>query len=394
MKVKEVNDSESEREFIDFPKYHYRNDPNWVCPLDSDIQSLFDAESNPLLQKGGDANRWLLYDDHNRICGRISAFFKPSAIENEQLKTAGIGHFECVNNQDAANRLFDTAVNWLLEYSIQAVDAPVNFGENNNNWGLLVDGFTQPVLGMNYHFPYYRKLFENYGFQLYFRQYSYSLDLTKRLPERFWKIAKWVNNKPGYSFEPFSWKNSEKFLLDMVSIYNEAWVELKDDFTPMAIDELRKSMEKAKPIIDPELVWFAYYRERPIAFFIMFPDVNQILKKLNGKLTLWNKLRFYFYKKTKTITRTRALVGGVVPDFQNSGVESAIFYELKKAMDRKPHYKEVDLSWVGDFNPKMHAIYEAFGATHEKTHHTYRLMLDKSVPFKRYMDDKVETPAK
>lgn len=394
MKVKEVNDSESEREFIDFPKYHYRNDPNWVCPLDSDIQSLFDVEANPLLQKGGDANRWLLYDDHNRICGRISAFFKTSTIENEQLKTAGIGHFECVNNQDAANRLFDTAVNWLQEYSIQAVDAPVNFGENNNNWGLLVDGFTQPVLGMNYHFPYYRELFENYGFQLYFRQYSYRLDLAKRFPERFWKIAEWVNNKPGYSFQHFSWNKSEKFLIDIVSIYNEAWADFKEDFTPMDIDQLRKSMEKARPIVDPEMVWFAYYQERPIAFFIMFPDVNQILKKFNGKLTLWNKLRFYFYKRTNTITRTRALVAGVVPDFQNSGVESAIFYQLKKIMDRKPQYKEVDLSWVGDFNPKMRAIYEAVGATHEKTHHTYRLMLDKSVPFKRYMDDKVETPGK
>jgi len=390
MKTVVVSDAYSEREFIQFPKRHYRTDPNWVCPLDADIKALFDPELNPLLQKGGQARRWLLYNEENLVCGRISAFFHPLNGLKETLKTGGLGHFECINDSKAAHLLFDTAIEWLKEHSLQAVDAPVNFGENNNDWGLLVKGFTQPVFGMNYHYPYYQQLFEDYGFKLYFKQYSYLLDMTKKFPERFWKIAEWVNNKPGYSFEHFSWERSEKYLKDLVSIYNEAWASFKQDFNPMQLDELRKSMEKARPIVDPEMVWFAYYHNRPIAFYVMFPDVNQILKKLNGKLSLWNKLRFYFYKKTNTITRARAQVAGVVPDFQNSGVESAIFYQLKGIMEKKPHITEVDLSWVGDFNPKMRAIYEAVGATHEKTHHTYRLMLDESVPFERFMADSVE----
>ncbi|TVQ44703.1 MAG: GNAT family N-acetyltransferase [Saprospirales bacterium] len=392
MKTVVVSDANSEREFIQFPKRHYRNDPNWVCPLDADIKALFDLELNPLLQKGGKARRWLLYDDKKVVCGRISAFIHPFYGMEEKLRTGGIGHFECINNEKAANILFDTAIEWLKEYSIQAVDGPVNFGENNNDWGLLVKGFTQPVFGMNYHYPYYQQLFEGYGFQLYFKQYSYLLDMTKKFPERFWKIAEWVNNKPGYNFEHFSWDKSEKYLKDLVSIYNEAWSSFKEEFNPMQLDELRKYMEKAKPIIDPEMVWFAYYKDRPIAFYVMFPDVNQILKKLNGKLNFWNKLRFYYYKKTNTITRARAQVAGVVPDFQNSGVESAIFYQLKGVMEKKSHITEVDLSWVGDFNPKMQAIYEAVGATHQKTHHTYRLMVDKSVPFRRFMQNMVKTP--
>lgn len=390
MKIEEVINGLSEREFINFPKVHYASDPNWVCPLDDDIRALFNPDLNLLLKKGGKAMRWLLKNEEDEVCGRISAFFADPENQTGEMTTSGIGHFECINDQMAANLLFDTAVKWLKDHGLQAVDAPVNFGENNNDWGLLVKGFTQPVFGMNYHYPYYRKLFEDYGFQLYFRQYSYLLDMTKNLPERFWKIAEWVNNKPGYSFQHFKWENAEKFLNDVVTIYNQAWSQFKEDFTPMKLDELKTSMQKARPMVDPEMIWFAYFEGRPIAFFIMFPDINQILIKFNGKLNWWNKLRFLYYKKIKAMSRARAQVAGVVPDYQNSGVESAIFYQLKNIMEKKPHYTEVDLSWVGDFNPKMRAIYEAVGAKHEKTHHTYRLMLDKNIPFNRFMPEAIK----
>ncbi len=93
-------------------------------------------------------------------------------------------------------------------------------------------------------------------------------------------------------------------------------------------DELRK----IKAIMDPELIWFAYYEDEPIAFFMFLPDANQIFRHLNGKLHLINKLRFLYYKRKKTITRARGTAAGVVPKFQNSGVESGIFYQLNEGM--------------------------------------------------------------
>ena len=122
----------------------------------------------------------------------------------------------------------------------------------------------------------------------------------------------------------------------------------------------------------------------------MFPDANQILKKLNGKLHLWNMLRFIYYKKTGMINRIRAIAAGVIPKFQNSGVESGIFWHMNEKMKFKPQYKEIELSWVGDFNPKMISLYEAVGGVKAKTHITLRYMIDKTIPFERFMPEKVD----
>ncbi|HQG56415.1 MAG TPA: hypothetical protein PK496_05350, partial [Bacteroidales bacterium] len=139
--------------------------------------------------------------------------------------------------------------------------------------------------------------------------------------------------------------------------------------------------------MDEELIWFAYYKDKPVAFFILYPDLNQIIKHFNGKLHLWNKLRFLWYKATHKMTRMRAVVGGVNPSHQNSGIESAIFLQLYNVFKRKKWYKELELSWVGDFNPKMIAIYEALGAKKAKTHYTYRYMINKNIPFVRYKEE-------
>jgi hypothetical protein len=250
-----------------------------------------------------------------------------------------------------------------------------------------VDGFTHPGYGMPYNFSYYKKLFVEYGFQTYFEQYSYHLEVAKPFPERFWKIAKWVSGRPGYTFRHFTFRENEKFIADIVEIYNESWSVFKSDFTPMNADVLRQTLKEARSIIDEEIIWFAYHNNHPIAFFVMFPDVNQIIKPFNGKLNLWNIIRFIYFKHTGKINRARALVAGVVPKYQNSGIESAIFSQYNKIIPPKKKYKEIELSWVGDYNPKMQAIYKAVGADLAKTHVTYRYLFDRTKPFHRFMPE-------
>ena len=149
---------------------------------------------------------------------------------------------------------------------------------------LLVDGFMQQGFGMPYHKKYYRNFFEEYGFKNYFEQYSYHRDIRGdgnkivQFPERIMKIAEWLSKRPGYSFRHFEFRNKEKYVKDIVEIYNSTWSVFKEDFTPLDPEFLNESFEKAKAIIDEELIWFAYYNDKPIAFFILFPDLNQILK--------------------------------------------------------------------------------------------------------------------
>ncbi len=386
MQIIKVTNNKTRKEFFQVARELYRHDRVWVCPLDSEIESKFDPEKNIHLRKGN-ACRWILKSKEGNLIGRIAAFYNREKAMQENQPTGGIGYFECVDNRDAAFLLFDTARDWLQGEGMEAMDGPVNFGENDSNWGLLVKGFTHPGYGMPYNFPYYKTLFEEYGFRLYFRQYSYHLDLKKKFPERFWKIAEWVSQKPDFNFQHFRFSETEKFVRDMVSIYNDAWSGFKEHFTPLNPDDVKQTLNKAKPIIDEELIWFAYHNEQPIAFFIMFPDVNQIFRHLKGKLSPWNIIRFLVMKKRKKITRIRALVAGVVPKFQNAGIESAIFWNLNEVMKHKRHYEEVELSWVGDFNPKMRKLYEAVGGTLAKTHITYRYMFDQSAHYERFMPE-------
>jgi hypothetical protein len=123
---------------------------------------------------------------------------------------------------------------------------------------------------------------------------------------------------------------------------------------------------------------------------VLFPDLNQILKHLNGKLNLWNLIKLGYFLTTHKMTRMRAVVGGVNPSYQNSGVESAIFLKLYEVFKKKPWFRELELSWVGDFNPKMIAIYEAIDAQKAKTHVTYRYLINDKLPFKRYKDEMAE----
>ncbi len=385
MTITEIKTRKERKEFLDFPRRLYKDDPFWVCPLDNGIESIFDPARNHAF-KNGSAIRWILTDEDGNTIGRVAAFIDKIRSAANNQPTGGMGFFEVIEDRTAAFRLFDTAKEWLDSRGIEAMDGPVNFGENDNNWGLLVDGFMQQGFGMPYNKKYYKTYFEEYGFKNYFEQYSYHVPVDK-FPDRIMKIAEWISKRPGYSFRHFEMKNSTRYVNDIVEVYNSAWSVFKDDFTPLDPAVLEESLKKAEFIIDQDIIWFAYFNDKPIAFFILFPDVNQILKKLNGKLHPWNMMRVIYYKLTHKMTRMRAVVGGVHPAHQNSGVESAIFLQLYRVFVRKPWYKELELSWVGDFNHRMIAVYEAIGSKKAKTHITYRYMINKDIPFVRYKDE-------
>ncbi|HLN54408.1 MAG TPA: hypothetical protein VK207_00365 [Bacteroidales bacterium] len=387
MNITEVRTRHHKKEFIDFPKSLYMDDPFWVCPLDSGIEAAFDPQKNHAF-RNGTATRWILTDSEGKTIGRVAAFIDMVRSAANSQPTGGMGFFEVIENREAAFMLFDTAKEWLSAREMEAMDGPVNFGENDNNWGLLVEGFMQQGYGMPYNKKYYKDFFEEYGFKNYFEQYSYHVPVDK-FPDRIMKIAEWISKRPGYSFRHFEMRNSKKYVNDIVEVYNSAWSAFKDDFTPLDPAILEESLKKAEFIIDEDIIWFAYFNDKPIAFFILFPDVNQILKHLDGKLHPWNMLKVFYYKLTHEMTRMRAVVGGVHPNYQNSGVESAIFLQLYKVFVKKPWFRELELSWVGDFNPKMIAIYEAIGSKKAKTHITYRYLINKDLPFVRYKDEMV-----
>jgi hypothetical protein len=383
MNLIKVSDRKTEEMFLDTARIIYKNDSTWVCPLDNDIKTVFDPGKNPY-HKHGVAERWVLTDDNKKLIGRIAAFIDFNLSKSYDQPTGGMGFFECIDNKDAAFLLFDTAREWLKEKGMEAMDGPINFGETDKYWGLLVDGFTHPSFDIAYNPPYYQNLFESYGFKVYYKMEGFHLDVTRPLPERFIKIAQWVAKKSGYEFRHFTWEEEEKYTKDFAEVFNEAWASFKTNFEPLEAEYIRQTLKKAKPILDEEMIWLAYFERKPIAIYLMFPDFNQILKHLNGKLNLINKLKFVLLKSRKVITRARGMLMGVIPKFQGMGIESAFILNLVDVFKRKPHYTEIEFSWVGDFNPKMRRIFISVGSVPVKNYITYRYLFDRTKKFKRY----------
>jgi len=383
MKITRVTDRNTRRKFLDIARVIYKDDKTWVCPLDNEIEAIFDPQKNPYF-KHGEAERWILEDDNKKLTGRIAAFVDRNLAWSYDQPTGGIGFFECTDDNVSAYLLFDTAKEWLISKGMEAMDGPINFGETDKYWGLLVGGFTHPSFEVPYNPPYYQYLFESYGFKTYYTMEGFHLDVTKPISDRFTKIAEWVTKKPGYEFHPFEWEKQEKLIKDFVEVFNEAWASFKKNFEPLRPEYIKGVLKKAKPFLDEEFIWLAYFNGKPIAIYLMFPDLNQILKHLNGKMHLINMIRFLCLKKKKTITRAKGLLMGVIPEYQNHGIESAFILKIRKVLEKKPHYKEVEFSWVADFNPKMRKIFISVGSYPAKNYVTYRYLFDRNREFKRY----------
>jgi hypothetical protein len=369
MQITLVSGKRSRKDFLDTARLIYKADKNWICPLDQDIEQIFDPHKNPFFQHGK-CVRWVLKDNSGRLIGRIASFINEKKAYQYEQPTGGIGFFECIDNEAAAFLLFDTAKAWLLENGMKAMDGPINFGENDSFWGLLVEGFTPPSYGMNYHHPYYHSFFTNYGFKTEYEQITNHLAVRNPFPDRFTKIANWVANKPGYTFEHFSKQHAEKYVQDLMEIYNDAWKDF-ENFVPIKKETLEESFKKMQTIMDEKLIWFAYINGEPASFVVIIPDANQMIKGFNGKLGLIEKLKFV-YRRWRGVNRMRAIVMGTKAAFQKHGLESALFIKLKEYVLPMNQYDELELSWVGDFNDKMLAIHQATGATFGKRHLTMR----------------------
>lgn len=369
MNIIEVTDKATRRAFLEVAPLVYKNDPNWIRPLDNDIEAVFDPQKNNFHQFGK-IIRWILKDDNGSLIGRVAAFINNKKAYNNPQPTGGVGFFEVINNEAAAVLLLDTAKNWLKGNGMGAMDGIINFGENDTFWGLLLEGFTPPSYGMNYHPPYYKKFFEDYGFTKLYEQITNHLSVHKPFPERFTKIAEWVRNKPGHEFRHLEIANIDRFASDFMEIYNDGWQNF-ENFVPINRNTILETFQKMKPLIDEKLIWFAYVNHEPASFLLILPDANQIFKHLNGKLNWLGKLKFLYYR-WKGVKRMRAVVMGTKKKYQKHGLESALFICIKEYVLPLNQYDELELSWVGDFNEQMLSLQRAMEPTFGKRHATMR----------------------
>lgn len=370
------------REWSDLPSLVYKSDPNYIPHIRQDIESIFDRKKNKLFTQG-DACLWLLEENH-RVIGRIAAFWSERYSSGQKQPTGGIGFFECTENSEAAHLLLETACTWLKQAGMEAADGPINFGEKEAYWGLLVMNFTDmSSFRMNYNPPYYQRFFEDYGFRTYYEQWCYKRDIYLPAQEVFVRKNDRLMADPSFRISSVRGKTTEQIASDFVTVYNAAWAG-HSGFKRMELAQALKAIKAMSAVMDPDIIVFVYHHDKPIAFYVNLPEVNEFMKHIGGNLNLWGKVKFLYHKKFSKRTIMVGMIFGVDRAYHGQGVEGAMITWSSEHIAALNRYSETILTWIGDFNPKMVRVAENLGAHVYRKLITYRKHFDEKTPFERH----------
>ncbi|MEX1062288.1 MAG: hypothetical protein WEC12_01685 [Balneolaceae bacterium] len=361
--------------FHELPFRIYKEYPRWIPPFRDEIEKIFDREKNPFYRHG-ECERFLIFEDQ-RVVGRFALMVNEKKDHLYNPKMGGIGFIEMVNDQKVADAMIDYASVWHNRRGNGAFRGPVNFGENDNYWGLLIENFDEPpVYGMFYHPPWYRELLENTGAEKLDDQWSYKRFFNEPLPERLVKITNRIESRPGVEFRPINFKNIYRDADHIREIYNAAWreqdiSEREEDFSELTRETVYDMVKQLKWIMIRDSVLLAFVDGEPASFIVCLPDLNEISAETRGRLRWWHYPKLFRFKKRAK--RLRTVVYGTKPKFRKLGLEALTFVRgIQKTKAAAPTLDYLEGAWVSEKNWLMQRSLEALGCFHHKTHRTYR----------------------
>lgn len=369
--VSPVRDSRDLEVFIDLPWEIYAESEMWVPPLKNDVRDIL-TEKNPFWQHA--EKELFLAKLGGRVVGRCAAIADQVYVDFHEEKCGFFGFFECIDDKAVAVALITAAREWLAKKGMLMMRGPAS-PSFNEECGILVEGFDDPpAILMPYTLSYYPALLEAAGLHKAKDLLSYTIPTGNPIPPRIEKMAARVSRNGNISVRSMRknrWDDELKIVRD---IYNEAW-EKNWGFTPMTSEELDLMAENLKPILDPEAVHFVEVDGAVVAFSIMLPDVNQVLKHLNGKLGIWEMLKFFYYYRK--IDRLRLVTLGVKKEFRGRGFEVLLYRETWITARRKG-WVNAELGWILEDNDKMNRGMEALTGRVYKIHRIYEQQLPQS----------------
>jgi hypothetical protein len=393
MQLTEVTTPQLAKEFLQVNVEINKNNPNYIIPLEKDVNDVFDPKRNKSF-RFGETTRWILKDSNGKLIGRIAAFAnKKYKNKGDDVPVGGMGFFDSINDQAAADMLLDVAKHWLIQKGFEAMDGPINFGERDRWWGLVVKGHElSPMYCMNFNAPYYQQLLENYGFKNYFNQICFGMKVNTRLQQKFYDRHAECAKDPNYSSAHIKKSELNKFAKDFTIVYNKAWAG-HGGLKQLEEKVVQKMFQSMKPVLDERINWFIYYKGEPVGIWINLPDLNQWFKYLKGKFSLWHKLKFLWLKATVKNKKFTGLVFGIVPEHQGRGADSYIIVEGCKVIQNlriengnyhlgTPIYEDYEMQWIGEFNPKMVNVAEAIAGNRSRVLTTYRYNFDRTKEYK------------
>lgn len=365
--IRPVLTSLDKKKFINFIYSLYKDDPMFVAPLKMERKKLIDTKKNPFYKHAKLA--LFLAERNGEVIGRIGAVINDNHNKEHADKVGFFGFFECVNDQEVANALFEEAKNFLKTNGMTAMRGPAS-PSVNDEYGMLYEGFdSPPYVMMPYNPPYYNLLCERYGFKYERELYAYSLSKATIATDKIAHIYHQLKEKNKIKIRFFNLNDFDNEVKRLMKLYNEVW-QYNWGAVPMTEEEFKSAADDMKMILIPELIVIAEYQGQPIGFGLTLPDINIALKyNKSGRLLsgLW-----HLYTKKKKINQCRVVALGVLPTFQKTGAAAAIVYEtvLQAIKNGFIFYEE---SWVLENNAVLHSIMDALHAAVYKKYRIYQM---------------------
>lgn len=354
-------------------------DSDWYRPpFQFEVENVFDVKKNERFQKGGVCERFLVCDD-NQVVGRFAVFTDPQKDKAYDPKLGGIGFIEMENDPEIATAIIDFAKKWHHEKGYAGFRGPINFGENDTFWGILIDGFEDHnVYGMLYHQQYYERLIEQTQPEKFDDLYMYQLQMDQPLPERLLRITDRLKSRENIEVRPI---DKKKLLRDgelIRQVYNRAFhdqiiQEREEEFIGISEETIRQMVKKLKPVLMPETSPIAFVDGEPASFLVSVPDLHEVSAQTNGKLKWWHLPKLIGFKKRAH--KFRPLAFGTDPKYRGRGLEALVFIEgFKWTSKYYPNLKVLEGGFVSEKNWIMRRSLEALGCEIAKTYRVYKWM--------------------
>lgn len=341
-------------------------DPNWVPPLRKEVKRLL-GPSHPFWAR---AERELFLAERGGcVVGRICAIKDTAFIEHQGEQAGAWGFFECQHDQEAAQALFDAAAQWCRARGLVLMRGPFS-PSTNYEIGMLVEGFdVPPAIMMTYNPPWYPALVEGCGLTKEKDLYAYLFLQGHQTPERLLKAIKRLRRNAEISVRHTTRKTLRADVELMCRLFEESW---RDNwgFTPMNPAEIDLMAESLLPILDEDLAFVINYSGEPVAIALLLPDVNPLLKRLNGSLGLRGVLKYLLHRRE--IRGTRVTLFGIKPEFRKRGLPLVLLDYLIEHVGGNPKYDYLEAGWTLEDNDAINSLLEQFGGRRYKRYRIYR----------------------
>lgn len=358
--------------FIEIPYRLYRDNPNWVPPLRIDAASYLNRDRHPFYEHS-DADFFVARRD-GRDIGRLAVLENKRYNAYHDCKQAQFYFFDCEEDQEAANALFERAFEWALKRGLDSIVGPKGFGPLDG-YGLLVEGYEhrQMMNMMNYNYPYYCQLVENLGFIKEVDFVSCYVKTSEfKIPERVHRIAERVRQKGNLWVKDFkSKKELRKWAPRIGRTYNKSFIN-NWEYYPLTDNEIKFVLDTVMLVADPKLIKVIVHDDDVVGFLFAFPDLSAALQRARGRL-----LPFGLIDIMLEVNRTNwvALNGmGILEEFQGRGGNALLYSEMEKTLTNY-RFQHADLTQVAETAVQMRRDLENLGGKPYKNHRVYRRAL-------------------